>query len=157
MASDSCCGRLIALFEPNQCAPGEASLAGCAVGYRGRTAKCHCDVSGGLLSEVELMREDMLASGLDSPKVLLCGPCAVSQLTPTTRDASRSGAVAKLMEIAAADRAREAREREVVSCESREAVFEGGQTTESGDYPFIANPGFRGFELESARSDRACV
>ena len=49
------------------------------------------------------------------------------------------------------------RAREVVSCESREAVFEGGRTTESGDYPFIANPGFRGFELESARSDRACV
>ena len=51
-------------------------MAGCAVGYRGRvSAKCHCDVSGGL-SEVELMREDMLASGLNSPKVLLCGPCA---------------------------------------------------------------------------------
>ena len=66
MASDSCCGRLVALFEPSQCAPGEASLAGCAVGYRGRvSAKCHCDVSGGL-SEVELMREDMLASGADA-------------------------------------------------------------------------------------------
>ena len=50
-------------------------MAGCAVGYRGRTAKCHCDVSGGL-SEVELMREDMLASGLGESKVLLCGPCA---------------------------------------------------------------------------------
>ena len=57
MAGESCCGRLVALFDPDQYAPGEASLAGCAVGYRGRTGKCHCDESGGL-SKVTLMRED---------------------------------------------------------------------------------------------------
>ena len=51
-------------------------MAGCAVGYRGRTGKCHCDESGGL-SKVTLMREDACASpNLDTNEVLLCGPCA---------------------------------------------------------------------------------
>ena len=51
-------------------------MAGCAVGYRGRTGKCHCDEKGGL-STVVLMREDASASpGLDTNEVLLCGPCA---------------------------------------------------------------------------------
>ena len=51
-------------------------MAGCAVGYRGRTGKCHCDETGGL-SKVVLMREDACASpGLDTNEVLLCGPCA---------------------------------------------------------------------------------
>ena len=78
MAGESCCGRLVALFDPDQYAPGEASLAGCAVGYRGRTGKCHCDETGGL-SRVELMREDAKASpALDTNEVLLCGPCADS-------------------------------------------------------------------------------
>ena len=53
-------------------------MAGCAVGYRGRTGKCHCDETGGL-SRVELMREDAKASpALDTNEVLLCGPCADS-------------------------------------------------------------------------------
>ena len=76
MAGEHCCGRLVGLFDPSQCAPGEASLAGCAIGYRGRSRACHCDESGGL-SIVRLMDEDFRAStGLEDQSLCLCGPCA---------------------------------------------------------------------------------
>ena len=52
MAGEHCCGRLVGLFDPSQCAPGEAALAGCAIGYRGRSRACHCDESGGRMMQV---------------------------------------------------------------------------------------------------------